>query len=343
MLTVEGDAVVRRNPRSHAPLNENTRVAPFVGRVRGLGVDRRDAWAALDSVHAEREHALWRDLLERLHTWRAERLDEHALAVVVKTRSEHGPTLALTVASAVDGPAAIVVGRHELCDAHLRADAASLRHACCLVWPSADGGARAVAIDLASSEGLRTPRATARRISAPHALSFWAHDAEVFVLAAARDRPFAVRTREEIEAHVTGALIDDADRRPVATTNAVHESTRFERSLVVRMARELVQPDTLVLAVDVRALARGVVLGRDARCRRSAALMDESVSRVHALVFAADDALWIVDTASTGGTSLVTPTTHVELCEGHRIARIPDDARVQLAGIDVALDLARAP
>jgi hypothetical protein len=65
------------------------------------------------------------------------------------------------------------------------------------------------------------------------------------------------------------------------------------------------------------------------------------VSRVHALVFAAERSLWIVDTASTGGTVLVDDVAgkRTELHEGMRIAQLGRASRVLLANTEVSIDV----
>jgi len=78
------------------------------------------------------------------------------------------------------------------------------------------------------------------------------------------------------------------------------------------------------------------VLGRYSRCDRTTALAEDSgVSRVHALLFSADDALWVVDTASTAGTWVIAQG-QAALGEGRRIVRCRD-ARLFLGAVETLL------
>jgi hypothetical protein len=331
--TREGRAVEDGAARPHnEPRNENTAMV-----VRPLAPSGRAPLA-----DGEREHAAWSAVLDRLHQWRAERLDEHALAVVVRVPSAGGFALSFAVASSKQGPAALVVGRHDQCDVVLPPDGgASLRHVAVLVWPSAGGEtARVVAMDLRSTEGLRTHRGVARRVSSSTALRVGAGNAEVFALVAARDQPFAVRWRDELDAHVTGALVDEPPLGDLVLPALARAPDAWERSMVVRTGRAVERTDTLVVATSASALRSGVVLGRSERCRRVAAIVAaDVVSRVHAMLFLADGALWLLDTASTGGTRIESAAGDVELGEGKRIVAVPEDARVLLADVEVGIDL----
>ena len=283
----------------------------------------------------------WQRVLERLQVWRAEHIEHDALAVVVRTPGAppalsatalSATALSATLASADGEPAALIVGRHARADAHL--PGASLRQAAVLLWPE-PSGARVVAVDLRTPSGLATHRGIARRISSDAALHFGAGDADVFALVAARDRPFAVRSADQLEAVVSGALVDDAVPPPAPASSA------WERSVVLRTAA-LPMPvrDTLVVRATRDEILRGVVLGRYERCHRTQALSDSlEVSRVHALLFAAADALWIVDTGSTSGTRVVDGARAIDLGEGRRIARLSPRARVLLAGVEVVVDI----
>ncbi|MEW6433991.1 MAG: FHA domain-containing protein [Myxococcota bacterium] len=55
------------------------------------------------------------------------------------------------------------------------------------------------------------------------------------------------------------------------------------------------------LPVGLRALERGVLVGRDPRCGRLGFTLPDSVSRVHALVLALDGEVFIADTGSSNG------------------------------------------
>jgi len=81
----------------------------------------------------------------------------------------------------------------------------------------------------------------------------------------------------------------------------------------------------LVVASTWAALADGVLLGRYPRCAMHGAIDDDGVSRVHALVVARRDRLFVVDTGSTNGTSLRRgAATTAALDARHRVAAIDD-------------------
>jgi hypothetical protein len=289
-----------------------------------------------------------------LSSWRADHIERDGIAVVVRRAVEgDAPAFDVSLAASDGEPHALILGRHSRCDILVDDPEVSLRQAAIVLWPGADpasgGGARmgprAVVIDLHTSTALRTRRGAARRISSGTALQFAigagaARDVEVTVLVAARDQAFPLRQPDELEAHLVGALIDDEAPAPAS----VPEST-WEHSVVFRRGdtRTVLPPDELVIEATAAEIARGIVLGRYERCRRTAALRDhDAVSRVHALVFAADGALWITDTASSAGTELVSPRAggelRVVLGEGRRIARLSPDARLFLAGVEAQID-----
>ena len=58
----------------------------------------------------------------------------------------------------------------------------------------------------------------------------------------------------------------------------------------------------------LRALRRGVIVGRDDRCDQHQLLADPHISRVHMMLRSVDDRLYATDLASTGRTRLVTAT-----------------------------------
>jgi hypothetical protein len=186
----------------------------------------------------------------------------------------------------------------------------------------------------------------------------------VTTLFARIDEPFAVRWADQLDAALSGALADalvetrdDADVAAPPAPSARHASGRgnddsaWERSVVVRtrvmgMPAPVVHEDQLGIRCTRDAVLRGVVLGRYTRCDRTTAIADEErVSRVHALVFAARGALWVVDTASTCGTSLLRArvdgdgVVNTDVGEGRRIARLQQNARLFLAGIEAVLIL----
>lgn len=315
--------------------NGRTRIAPLLAD-------------ELCFVPEEELRERWQEILERVHAWRAEHPEGNALAVVLR----HDAHFDVVLHQVVDEPVAVVVGRHSACDLVLQAAHASLRHAVIIAWPHAEG--RVVAIDLRSELGLTTDdRRMASRVSSATALRFHAAAAEVTALFAARDAPFAARWADQLDAQLSGALVeDDRSAKIRAGDPAAGFVDSWERSVVVRtrvigMPPPVIREDQLAVAATRGSVERGVVLGRYARCERTTAIADDDrVSRVHALVFAAGGALWVVDTASTHGTTLVSPgrtPSRVDVGEGRRIARLRHDARLYLAGIEVVLVLDPAP
>ncbi len=288
------------------------------------------------------------ELLERIHGWRAEHPEGAALALIVRRPSG----VDVVVKQADRGaPLALIVGRHTCCDVVLDdASGASLRHAAVILWP--EGEARAAAVDLRSEDGLVTRRGElARQVSSTRAFAFSAGAAEVMALVAQPDAPFAVRWVDQLDAELSGALVD----APIAASTpepgrsrssiAPSPSAPWERSVIVRtriagLPAPAVPEEAIAVRITRDELEHGVVLGRYPRCHRTTALADDvGVSRVHCLVFARDDALWAVDTASTGGTSLAGAGSVVALGEGRRIARLREDMRLLLAGVDALLVL----
>ncbi len=323
-------------------LNAGTRVAAPLGAGHA-------ALRAGDLAHDELRER-WQEILERVEMWRAEHPEGAAMAVIVRHRERFDVALHQLFAHGADDatgreqvPVAVVVGRHSACDLVMETNHASLRHAAVIGWR--DG---VVAIDLRSELGLTTMDGrTARRMSSTQALRFVAASAELTTLFAPVDAPFAVRWADQLEAALSGALVDDADppaRRHAPADNAAADWGTWEKSVVVRtrvagMPAPVVHEDQLAIRATRDAIERGVVLGRYTRCDRTTALADDvRVSRVHALVLAAYGALWVVDTASTGGTSLVGRET-IDVGEGRRIARLANDARLFLAGVEAVLIL----
>lgn len=335
--------------------NDGTRVAGSVRAGDVVFVDGDDL------------RALWQDVLDRVRLWRAEHPEGAALAVVARHgrhfdvelhQLERGePELAHSAeVLAHSEPVAVIVGRHSECDLDLQTTHASLRHAAIVAWPRAGDGARArvAAIDLRSELGLTVVDArgtrAATRITSSTALRFHVAGSELTAMIAQHDEPFPVRWADQLEAQLAGALVDvDTPAGPASAGSAsagraAPSQSSWERSIVLVSSSPghrppVLREDQLAVRCTRDAVERGVVLGRYVRCDRTTALAsEENVSRVHALVFAAYGALWVVDTASTGGTSLLSPTAGaIQLGEGRRIARLPPDARLYLAGTEAVL------
>jgi hypothetical protein len=333
-----------------------TQLPPESSRTRVVGRPGRNndvtRIAAFDPAALHRpletleDQAEWSETFARLASWRAEHIERDGLAVVVRTAGPDGkPIFEVALAAADGSPVALVVGRHDRCDVTLPASGSgSLRHAAVMLWPGEnERPPRAIAVDLLSRHGLVTREGrSARRLSSTTALHFGAGEADVFVLVAERDRPFAVRFPDELDAHVSGALVDDQAPPPATLPRDAWERSRVFRGGDTRAIRGA-EPG-LVLRASADEVARGIVLGRYERCHRTDLIASRDVvSRVHALVFAAERSLWIVDTASTGGTLLVDDIggTRVELGEGKRIAPLGRASRVFLAGTEVSIDVAR--
>jgi hypothetical protein len=334
-----------------------TQLPPGSTRTRVVGRQARDnevtRIAAFDPAVLHRplatleDEAEWSETFARLATWRAEHIERDGLAVVVRSIGPNGkPIFDVALAAVEESPKALVVGRHDRCDVTLpAASSGSLRHAAVMLWPGeGDAAPRAIAVDLLSRHGLRTREGrAARRLSSTTALHFGAGESDVFVLVAARDKPFAVRFPDELDAHVSGALVDENAPKPATLPRDAWERSRVFRGGDTRAVRGA-EPG-LVVRASADDVARGIVLGRYERCHRTDLIASRDVvSRVHALVFAAERSLWIVDTASTGGTTLVDDVggARTELHEGMRIAPLGRSSRVFLAGTEVSIDVARA-
>lgn len=306
--------------------NDVTVVRPMAALVRPLAT-------AFD----ERE---WAATFTRLTTWRAENIERDAMAIVVRSTDSAGRVrfdVALSDLGEGDSPQALIVGRHDNCDVALAAEGSgSLRHAAVVLWPgTAAGPARVVAVDLRSAQGLMTRDGrAARRMSSTTALHFGAGDCDVYALVAPRDAPFSIRFADQLDAELAGVLVDDAAAAPAV----VVRPDAWERSRVFTSLGAPPQQGGLVIQATREEIGRGVVLGRYQRCHRTDALAQtDTVSRVHALLFAVDDVLFLVDTASSAGTAIRDGHERIALGEGRRIARLSSTARVFLAGVEVQI------
>jgi hypothetical protein len=81
----------------------------------------------------------------------------------------------------------------------------------------------------------------------------------------------------------------------------------------------------IVVAATWAELTDGVLLGRYPRCVAHESIDDEGVSRVHALVVARRQRIYVVDTGSTNGTNLRRPGANtITLDLDRRVRRVED-------------------
>lgn len=105
--------------------------------------------------------------------------------------------------------------------------------------------------------------------------------------------------------------------------------------------------DPLVLVASVRGLEAGLIVGRYARCDRTAAIEEGSgVSRVHALLAFGPQQdehsiprLYVIDTASTSGTYIIVDGEELELDAARRIAPLPPNGRLMLGTVELQIQL----
>jgi hypothetical protein len=122
---------------------------------------------------------------------------------------------------------------------------------------------------------------------------------------------------------------------PREALRATWQRDMVTRSAILSTPARLLAPDAaasdddarpLVVATTWPALAAGVLLGRYPRCAAHEAIDDDGVSRVHALVLARRDRLFVVDTGSTNGTMLRRVDGTRVLLDGRRRTAMADTA-----------------
>ncbi len=214
------------------------------------------------------------------------------------------------------------IGRHEAVDLHLPHDEElSLRHLLVLVRKSATS-TRVQVLDLATPSGfqaeqgglLRSVDANGTLILRAASFSLvlvptgapvpWDRDAgdpwstlpPRVLVADERAEPNAPRRTLEHRVGETNVAFRDGPSEPGdAPLLAPDESVAGQLTLSISGTHE-------TLVVGGRALDRGVILGRYARCAGDTAAFSDDVSRVHAVLVRVGGVVHLVDAGSTNGT-----------------------------------------
>jgi hypothetical protein len=231
-----------------------------------------------------------------------------------------------------DKMGAIVVGRHQKCAFALPEEQSeiSLRHLVVLTRALPHDAVRLRLLDLHTSLGFIDEQGRHLRAATSDGTLFIrlgdvtlmliVTNAEDPVLDFAAEAYARVPERRFFEEQ-EGAAYDTAPRYVGTSRRQVLRATTsvFAQAGPVAAAAELCDPDEEVLgtlevaaaggvakrAVGARALARGILVGRYARCEVGASAIDHShLSRVHMLIIRVGGELLAVDVASSNGTLL---------------------------------------
>lgn len=265
---------------------------------------------------------------------RRKTLTQPAVALVVRIPAPGGGARIETRLHTFTGdaalPAAFVLGSHAECDI-ARIPGASLRHATLLAMPPLPGDAPLLeAIDLHTGMGLESAGGlTCRRLEAGRAILCGVGSADVLWVGAPAGEPLFPDSVAQTVAR--GAKVEEAggdevehnplpaSERPVATAHTANVGLPMDephfREHTLNASRVLCAAETrpagvggtsaLYIETDWDTLARGVLLGRYARCEGHPALAAHGgVSRVHALLVVRSQCVWVIDTGSTNGTTI---------------------------------------
>ena len=228
-----------------------------------------------------------------------------------------------------EGPQAFVFGAHDECDVVI--PGACLRHVLVLCWP--DGAIEA--IDLRTGMGLGLNGRRVARVLATGCMHITVGDADVVVSHVHPEHGV------EREPNATASV-----PKPPALTPAEHTSRiellvgRNEGTFGSRRCRA---PDDFVVRTRLEELESVLLFGRYDRChvaRRFAA--EDGVSRVHAGLIARGDAVYVVDIASTNGTTIL-DARGAEVADVHglgaRVHRLGASEVVRIGAQTLRVDL----
>jgi hypothetical protein len=213
------------------------------------------------------------------------------------------------------------IGRHCEVDLFLDDDEQlSLRHLLLLVKRS-DTGLTLRVVDLATPSGFQAEEGgTLRAVEANGTLILRAAGYWLFIFPTGTAPPWDPRATDPWETLPPRVRV--ADERPEHECYSVSEPNRDDATRVrFREAPSQVGFNPLLgrgelsegqlilsangvderLAIGPRALSRGVILGRYARCSGELGMGSDLVSRVHAIVLRCDGVLHIIDAGSTNG------------------------------------------
>jgi len=213
------------------------------------------------------------------------------------------------------------IGRHGQVDLYLADDdELSLRHLLVLVRRSA-GALQVRVVDLATPSGFQAEEGgVLRAVTANGTLVLRAASYSLFVLPTGEPPPWDLDAADPWLTLPQRAVV--AEARVPRSPPPIRQR---QRETSVSLVAGPVEPGpglaletgeavegTLVIASDgaeqaldvgATALARGIILGRYARCASDASVATDGVSRVHAVLIAIDEQVHLIDAGSTNGIS----------------------------------------
>jgi FHA domain len=271
---------------------------------------------------------------------RCREMDEPGLAVVAVEERTGRPAGLVRLCARVERHVGAIVGRHDECDLYLVSnERLALRHLAVLLdpvksWKAGDKSVQFRVLDLRTNDGFLDEsgrQLRGLRCEGPAILRCAGHALFALPLGDPTDWPASAEDAwaclpervyfDEADHFAQGSLPRmPAIREPVAGFRAAPGDTR--RSVITRThgprdsslgalqtgdlagTLELIGPTFReTIRLDHDSLRDGVLIGRYARCDGAGGLADDSsLSRVHALLIHIDDALLVVDTASSNGT-----------------------------------------
>ena len=304
----------------------------WAGQLRGFGANQATCVARGRSVqpHVDVRAYFVHAYPKFVEACRA--VEEPGVALVAVDETTGNPAGIACLRARVDRYVTAIVGRHDKCDLFLAGnDRLALRQLAVVLAPVRDwrAGTAAVAfriLDLRTSEGMideggRPLRGL--RSEGPAIVRCGGYVIYAMPLGDPTDWPTSAT--DAWACMPERVYFDELSRIPDATrVRNVVPSHSQNTSVVFRMPgpRDTAMPlvtnrdvagrlqlrgpwGHATLEVGQQALRDGVLVGRYARCDGHGLCVDESLSRVHALLLQVDDRVLVIDVASTNGTRLV--------------------------------------
>jgi hypothetical protein len=302
----------------------------WAGQVRGAGPNLATRVAPVAQIPGLELRALF----ERAYPAFAARcraVDEPGLALVAVDEVTGEAAGMACLRARVDRHVSAIVGRHDRCDLYLpHRERLALRQLAVVLAPVTDwrAGVSTVSfrvLDLRTQDGMVDEHGRplrGLRSEGPAMVRCGGHALFALPLGDPTDWPSSARDAwDQLPAR---SYHDELVRVPDASVVAVARPRPAHRRLATVITRitgprELGMPlapdgevagrlwlsgpaGTCTREVGPRALRDGVLLGRYDRCDATGFALDESVSRVHALLLQVDERLLLIDVASTNGT-----------------------------------------
>lgn len=267
-------------------------------------------------------------------------VDEPGIAIIAVDEATGRPAGCCTLRARVARHVAAIVGRHDQCDLFLSGtEDLALRHLAIVLdpvksWSKGSSAVKYRVLDLRTSNGFRDEHGRPLRglqADASAVLRVGGYALFVMPLGDAADWPeggndaWDMLPPREYFDELTN-IPESSIKIPQQRNSSLESSfggARTHVSMIMRTAgprdtgASLVQPGSGVgslelvgkthrgtLSLGHSAMRDGILLGRYARCDGAGLLDDPSLSRVHALLLAVDDAFLMIDTASRNGTHL---------------------------------------